>query len=188
MGHAGWDLLCNIGHVKLAVLEEDFLDAFLSLCSDTHHRRRAPSSLASAAGRRAEARAASPAKTLFVQLRRTSTSSLAPCWTACACSEISVCAKRMRAPADLSSQASAPSSLCWCGGAQFAVEPKGRVASFPCASAADSEGNEVLNPAGTRTEPCSALMPSKAKRPASNPTHQLPCGKSGSGQRFRKRY
>lgn len=26
VGHAGKDLVCNIGHVKVTVLEEDFLD------------------------------------------------------------------------------------------------------------------------------------------------------------------
>lgn len=33
-GQAGQDLLCNIGHVKLTVLEEDFLDASLCLFSE----------------------------------------------------------------------------------------------------------------------------------------------------------
>lgn len=35
VGHAGSDLLCDTGHVKLAVLEEDFLDA--SHAAAVHH-------------------------------------------------------------------------------------------------------------------------------------------------------
>lgn len=114
-------------------------------------------------------------------------------WTTCAHVEIGVRAKRMRSPAKLSSQTtfsvcSAASCLHSRGVVQSAVEPKGRVASFPHVSGADSKGIEVLNPVGARTQPCSALMPSETKRPASNPTHQLPCGKSRRGLRFRKRY
>lgn len=134
-------------------------------------------------GQRAEVWAASAAEMLFVQFRRPSASSLMN----------DLRAKRMRSPAKLSSQTtfsvcSAASCLHSRGVVQSAVEPKGRVASFPHVSEADSKGIEVLNPVGARTQPCSALMPSETKRPASNPTHQLPCGKSRSGLRFRKRY
>lgn len=139
-------------------------------------------------GQRAEARVASAAEMLLVQLRRTSASSLV-FQMACARLEISVCTERMRSPAPKPVLQFTMQKLSVLRvGVRFPVEPKGHVASFPRVSGADSEGNKVLNPVGARTQPCSAMMPSETTRPASNPTHQLPCGRSQSGLRFRKRY